>query len=54
MITEKEKKALEHIMYWTGKKFSGDAYEAQHFIRSNIDEARENKWIDERANRRGI
>lgn len=53
MVSEKEKEALEYILYWTGKEFEGiDDEERVKFIRMNIPAARENQYTDEAANRR--
>lgn len=55
MVSEKEKEALEYILYWTGKEFDGtDDEERVKFIRMNIPAARENQYTDEAANRRGF
>lgn len=53
MVSEKEKEALEYILYWTGKEFKGtDDEERVKFIRQNMAEANENRSIDEAAYRR--
>lgn len=53
MVSEKEKEALEYILYWTGKEFGGtDDEERVKFIRRHMAEANENRSIDEAAHRR--